>query len=164
MDFAFSLSVMGCQGMYSIDIAIYWVLITQDQLNNRITQHLGEILDSTQDRYAIAAGDSQRNDEDVTLMTIHSEHNTCFLLAVAHIDVEDAMAVCAQAVLYNSTCNDSPLYYAVYEVPMQVVHFCLCDPHEETYELVSKHSMRSHASQIATYLSTYVFSNARVLR
>jgi hypothetical protein len=102
---------------------------------------------------------SEHNTSDLTMMAIHNERNVCFLVAITHTEVEDARVICAQAVLYNSTNNDDcNLYYAVCEVPAQIVHSCLCDPREEVYKSVSQYSMQSHADQAATCLRTYVFS------
>ncbi|KAH5621697.1 hypothetical protein HBI51_249160 [Parastagonospora nodorum] len=133
-------------------------------LNNRIAQYVQETLHSMQDQYAVAVEVPEQDAEEDSLIAIHNEHNLCFLIAVTHGDIDDAAAICAQAVLQNSTHNDCTLYYAVFEAPTQIVHFCLCDPHEETYELVFRQSMHSRARQVATFLETYVASNAQALR
>jgi hypothetical protein len=117
-----------------------------------------------QGRYIVVVDQSESDDGTMSLMAIHNERQLCFHVAVSHVDVEDAKAVCAQTVLFNSTPDNCPLYYAVYNISTQMVHFCLCDPQEETYEDVARCSMRSHASQMAAWLRAYVSSNVQVVQ
>jgi hypothetical protein len=114
--------------------------------------------------YIIVVEMPESDGKEVSLVAIHNEHKLCFLMVVCPLDVEDAKAVCAQAVLHNSTPNDCTLYYAVYDVCRKTVHFCLCDPREQWFEDVAKHSMQSHAGLIAARLRLYISNNARVLQ
>jgi hypothetical protein len=78
-------------------------------------------------------------------------------------EVEDAKAVCSQAVLYRTKEDDPSLYSAVYDSRIRMVCFCLCDPFEQTFEYVSHYSMQSEAGLIAERLKTHIESNATVL-
>jgi hypothetical protein len=130
----------------------------------QITQHIQGVLDNMQGHYIVVVETSESDGEAASLLAIHNERKLCFLMLFSHMDIEDAKAVCAQAVLYNSTPDDCLLYYAVYDFPTRMAHFCLCDPRGETFEDVAKHSMRSHAGQVATLLRIHISSNVRVLQ
>lgn len=99
-------------------------------------------------------------------MVIGNENNSCFHMAVTdtNTDIENAKAVCSQAVLYRSTGDDPDLYHAVYDSLMQMVSFCRCSPSREDLEDVSCYSIQREAGKVAQWLKTYIVSNAKVLR
>lgn len=99
-------------------------------------------------------------------MVIKNESTYCFHMAITGTttDVENAKAVCSQAVLYRSTRDDPDLYYAVYDSLTHMVSFCRCSPSKEAIEDVSCYSMHREASKVAQWLKTYIISNAEVLR
>jgi hypothetical protein len=103
------------------------------------------------------------SDDEVSLFAIHHERKLCLFIAISYSDVEEASAVCAQAVLHRSTPNDGLLYYAVYDVLTQMVYLCLCDPQEETYEDVDEHCLQSSPSRVEDWLRSYVLLNAQAL-
>jgi malonyl CoA-acyl carrier protein transacylase len=99
-------------------------------------------------------------------MVIINESNSCFHMAITgtNTDIENAKAVCSQAVLYRSTEDDPDLYYSVYDSRTQKVFFCLCDPAKQEFEDVSCYSMQGEADKVTEWLKTYIVSNAEVLR
>lgn len=104
-------------------------------------------------------------------MVVVNERNSCFHTAIAgttgskhNTDIENAKAVCAQAVLYRSAEDDTNLYYSVYDSGTQEVFFCLCDPAKQEFEDVSCHSMQEEADKVSEWLKTYIVLNAEVLR
>lgn len=78
-------------------------------------------------------------------------------------DLENAKAVCSQAILYRTKEDDVSLYFAVYDSRTHMVYFCLCDPSQQTFEDVSHYTMQSEVAQIAKWLKTYIQSNSEVL-
>jgi hypothetical protein len=135
-------------------------------LSDPTTQRMQEILEilrNPPNHYAIMVEEPDSSDEKVSLVAIHDEHKLCFFIAISYTDVEEASAVCAQAVLYRNTPNDSLLYSAVYDVLTQMIYFYRCDPRERTYEYVAEHCMQSPASRVDIWFRLYVSSNAQVL-
>jgi len=78
--------------------------------------------------------------------------------------MENAKAVCSQAVLYSSTENDACLFFAVYDRFTQMGCFCLLDPEEQIYEEVAQFQMPCHETHVAERLQACVASNAAALR
>jgi malonyl CoA-acyl carrier protein transacylase len=99
-------------------------------------------------------------------MVIINESNSCFHMAITgtNTDIENAKAVCSQAVLYRSTEDDPDLYCSVYDNRTQKVFFCLCDPAKQEFEDASCYSMQGEADKVIEWLKTYIVSNAEVLR
>jgi hypothetical protein len=135
------------------------------RLDDDTTQRIQDILeipDNMSLHYTVVK-EPGSSDEEVSLFAIHDERKLCFFIAISHTHVEEASAICAQAVLHRSTPNDGLLYYAVYDVLTQMVYFCLCDPQEETYEDVDKHCLQSPASRVEDWLRSCVLLNAQAL-
>jgi len=51
--------------------------------------------------------------------------------------IENAKAVCSQAVMYRSTDNNPLLYFAVYHRHTPMLYFCQLDPEQQTCEDVA---------------------------
>jgi hypothetical protein len=137
------------------------------RLSDPTTERMQEILEMLRNppnHYIIEVEEPDSSSEKISLVAIHDERKLCFFLAISYTDVEEASAVCAQAVLYCTTPNDGLLYYAVYDVLTQMVYICLCDPREETYEYVARHCMQCPASRVEAWFRWYISSNAQVLR
>lgn len=102
---------------------------------------------------------------DVLILLIENGHHTCFHIAVpwGNNDIENAKAVCSQAVLYRTTQDDADVYFAVFDVRLQVVYFCLCSPSQQEFEDVARHSMQREAGRAIEKLNTYIVSNTNVL-
>lgn len=98
-------------------------------------------------------------------MVVKNERKSCFHMAItyANTDLENAKAVCSQAILYSSTEDDPKLYYAIHDSHAQMVYFCLCDPSQQVFGDVSHYSMQGEADKVAEWLKTYIISNAEVL-
>jgi hypothetical protein len=99
-------------------------------------------------------------------MVVENESDTCFHMAITGInaDIDNAKAVCSQAVLYRSSEDDPDLYSSVYDSLTQMVFFCLCSPSKQEVEDMACYSMHREASKVAKWLKTYIVSNAEVLR
>jgi hypothetical protein len=130
-----------------------------------IAQCVLELSHEAKKRYTAHIEEPEQGDSEVILILIENESTYCFHLAITgtNTDVENAKAVCSQAVLYKSTGNDPDLYHAVYDSLTQMVSFCRCSPSKEDIEDVSYYSMHREASKIAQWLKTYIVSNAEVL-
>jgi hypothetical protein len=122
-------------------------------------------LRETEQRYTIYI-EELKEDDPIIVMVIMNESNSCFHTAITgtNTDMENAKAVCAQAVLYRSTEYDPDLYYSVYDSRTQKVFFCLCDPAKQEFVDVSCYSMQGEADKVSEWLKTYIVSNAEALR
>lgn len=96
---------------------------------------------------------------------IQNARHSCFHIATTwtNTDLENAKAVCSQAVLHRSGEGDASLYFAVCDSRTQIVHFCLCDPSLQTIEDVSSYSMQSEAGRVVEWLKIYIDSNTKIL-
>jgi hypothetical protein len=110
--------------------------------------------------------ESEHEDAEIIIIVIGNERNSCFHMAItsSNTNIENAKAVCCQAVLYRSTEDDCNLYYAVHDSHTQRVFFCLCNPLHQEFEDVSCYSMQGETDKIVYWLKTYTTSNAEVLR
>jgi hypothetical protein len=133
-------------------------------------QCVSELLGKDGQPYSVRVEESERDEleqdePEVVIMLVQNERNTCFHIAVArtNTNIDDAKAVCSQAVLYRTKEDDPSLYFAVYDSCTQTVYFCLCDPFKQTFEDISQYSMQNEAGVIAERLKAYTDSNARVL-
>lgn len=126
---------------------------------------ISELSDDNRQRYTICVEGSEQKDPDVVIMLIQKGHSSCFHMAATwtNPDIEHAKAVCAQAILDRTNDRDANLYFAVHDSYTERLHFCLCDPLEQTFEDVSQHSIRNELKSIVSWLKTYVQSNAEVL-
>ena len=108
---------------------------------------------------------TDEDNPDVLIMLIKHGHRTCFHIAVTcgNNDIEDAKAVCCQAVLYRTTQGDADVYFAVLDIGLQAVRFCLCSPSQQEFEDVSRHAVEQEAERIVERMKTYIVSNADVL-
>lgn len=108
-------------------------------------------------------GDGDRS--DVLIILIKHRHHTCFHTAVTcgNNDIENAKAVCCRTVLYRMTQGDADVYFAILDVRLQVVYFCLCSPSQQEFEDASQHFMQGQAGRVIKKLKTHIASNADVL-
>lgn len=115
--------------------------------------------------YTIHWDGADGEDPDDVIVLIKYGHRTCFHIAATcgNNDIEDAKAVCCQAVLYRTTQGDADVYFAVLDIGSQVVHFCLCSPSQQEFEDVSQHAVEQEAERIVERMKTYIVSNADVL-
>lgn len=146
---------------------LYTVLrITQNSLYSLMAQCVLELSHETGRHYNMYMETPEQDDPEVTVIVVENESKSCFHVAITctNTDIENAKAICSQAVLHRSTGDDPDLYHAVYDSLTQLVFFCLCSPSKEDHEDVSYYSMHSEASKIARWLKTYIVSNAEVLR
>jgi hypothetical protein len=102
---------------------------------------------------------------DVLIILITHGRQTCFYIAVprGNNDIEDAKAVCCQAVLYRTTQGDADVYFAVLDIDLQAVHFCLCSPLQQEFEDVSRHAIEQEAEGVVERMKAYIVLNADVL-
>ena len=98
-------------------------------------------------------------------MVVQNARHSCFHIATtwANTDLENAEAVCSQAILYRSSEGDASLYFAVCDSRTQIVYFRLCDTSVETIEDVSSYFMQSKAGRIVEWLEIHIDSNAMIL-
>ncbi|KAJ5063702.1 hypothetical protein J3E74DRAFT_287990 [Bipolaris maydis] len=125
-----------------------------------------ELSHETDQNYTAYIEEPEQEDSEVIIIVIKNESMYCFQVAIAgtNTDVENAKAVCSQAILYRSTRDDPDLYHAVYDSLTHMVSFCRCSPSKEDIEGVSCYSMHREASKVTQWLKTYIVSNAEVLR
>jgi hypothetical protein len=128
-------------------------------------QCVSELSDEDKQHFTVRIEESEQDEPEVVIMLVQNERRACFHMAVTrtNTEIEDAKAVCSQAVLYRTKEDDPSLYFAVYDSRTQMAHFCLCDPFEQTFEDISHYSMQSEAELIAERLKTHIKSNATVL-
>jgi hypothetical protein len=103
---------------------------------------------------------------EVVVMSIRNGRTIGFHIAFTcnNTNIENAKVVCSQAVLYRSTDNDPPLYFAIFDRHTQVLYLCLLDPQQQTFEDLAKYQMPWQETHVAARLQAYVASNAEVLR
>jgi malonyl CoA-acyl carrier protein transacylase len=140
--------------------------ITRNSLYDLVAQCILELSHETGQRYITLIEEPEQDDPEVIVMVVENESNTCFHMAITGIntDIDNAKAVCSQAVLYRSSEDDPDLYYSVYDSPTQMVFFCLCSPSKQEFGDMACYSMHREASKVAQWLKTYIVSNAEVLR
>jgi hypothetical protein len=128
-------------------------------------QCVSELSDEDKQHFTVCIEESEQDEPEVVVMLVQNERSVCFHMAVTrtNTEIEDAKAVCSQAVLYRTKEDDPSLYFAVYDSRTQMVYFCLCDPFEQTFEDVSHYSVQIEADLIAERLKTHIESNATVL-
>jgi hypothetical protein len=116
-------------------------------------------------RMQLSLSSSLPDNPDVLIVLIKHGHRTCFHIAVLYgnDDIDNTKAVCCQAVLHRTTQGDADVYFAVFDIGLQMVHFCLCSPSQQEFEDVSRHAMEQEAERIVERLKTYITSNADVL-
>lgn len=126
---------------------------------------VAKLSDDDKQCYTVCIEDSEQHDPEVVVILIQKERNICFHLAATwtNTDIENAKAVCSQAILYRTKEDDASLFFAVCDSRTQTVYFCLCDPSQQTFEDVSHYSMPSKAEEIVKLLETYIQSNLEVL-
>jgi hypothetical protein len=115
--------------------------------------------------YTVDIMDSEVDDPDVVIMLIKNGCNSCFHIAVpwSNSDIENAKAVCSQAILYRTKEDDPDLYFAIYDIRAQMVSFCLRSPSQEAFEDVSQYFIQRKGERVAERLKVYIVSNAEVL-
>jgi hypothetical protein len=133
-------------------------------------QCVSEFLNKDKHLYSVCVqeseqGESGHDEPEVDIVLVKDERNNCFHIALArkNTNIENAKAICFQAVLYYTNEEDPSLYFAVYDTCTQMVHFCLCDPFQQTFEDTSCYSIQTAAEVIAKWLRVYTDSNAAVL-
>jgi hypothetical protein len=124
------------------------------------------LINTNQQTYSIYLEESEPAVPEVVVMSIRNGRTIGFHIAFTctNTDIENAKAVCSQAVLYRSTGNDALLYFAVYHCPTQMVYFCRLDPKEQTFDNVELFPMPCQEAHVAARLRAYVASNVEVLR
>jgi malonyl CoA-acyl carrier protein transacylase len=140
--------------------------ITRNSLHDLVAQCILELSQETGQRYTTLIEEPEQDDPEVIVMVVENESNTCFHMAITGInaDIDNAKAVCSQAVLYRSSEDDPDLYYSVYDSLTQMVFFCLCNPSKQEFEDMTCYSMHREANKVAQWLKTYIVSNAEVLQ
>jgi hypothetical protein len=125
-----------------------------------------ELSRETKERYTTHTEEPEQDDLEVIVMVVGNESKSCFHMAITgtNADIENAKAVCSQAILYRSKEDDPDLYYCVYASLTQTVFFCLCSPSKQEFEDVSCYAMQREIDKVAECLKTYIVSNAEVLR
>ncbi|KAF2993359.1 hypothetical protein E8E13_001708 [Curvularia kusanoi] len=115
--------------------------------------------------YTVIVEKGALDDPEVFLVLIKNERKSCLHIAATgtNTDIENAKAVCAQAIFSRTREHDPALYFAVYDDHAQNVYFFLFFPSPQEFEDVSQYSMRKDAAQVAEWLKTYTVSNAEVL-
>jgi hypothetical protein len=126
---------------------------------------ISELSEDDKQRYTVCVEGSEQQIPEVVIMLIQKGRSSCFHMAATwtNPDIEHAKAVCSQAILERTDDGDASLYFAVHDSYTDRVHFCLCDPSQQTFEDVSQYSIRNEPKSIVTWLKTYVQSNAEVL-
>jgi hypothetical protein len=94
-------------------------------------------------------------------MVVENESHSCFHIAITgtNTDIENAKAVCSQAILDRSSEDDPDLYCSVYDTLTQTVFHCLCSPSTQEFEDVSCNSMQGEADQVAEWLKAFIVMN-----
>lgn len=110
--------------------------------------------------YTVCIEDKHQNNPKVVITVILKGHTSCYHIAetCANTDLENAKAVCSQAILYRTSKGDASLHFAVCDNHTRTVYFCLCDPSRLTFEDVSHYSLPGEAEQIAEWLRAYNYS------
>tara|TARA_R110002003_G_scaffold3361_1_gene25206 strand:- start:7 stop:393 length:387 start_codon:yes stop_codon:yes gene_type:complete len=110
-----------------------------------------ELSRENEQRYTTYTEEPEQGNLEVIVMIIENESNSCFHIAITgtNTDIENAKAVCCQAILYRTTEDDPDLYYSVYDSRTQMVSFCLCSPSKQGFEDVSCYSMQREACEVA---------------
>lgn len=126
---------------------------------------VSEIAYKDQQCYAVCIEDDGQDDPELVIAVICKGRTSFFHIAAAwtNTNLENATAVCSEAILYRSKEEDANLFFAECDSRTDTVYFCLCDPSRLTFEDVSHYSVHSEAEQIAERLKTYVCLNAEVL-
>jgi hypothetical protein len=139
--------------------------MTRDSPYDLIAQCVLELRHETEQHYASYIEEPDQDSQEVIIMVVKNENSSCFHMAITgtNTDIENAKAVCSQAVLYRSTDGDPDLYYAVVDSVPQTVSSCLCSPSKQEYEDLTCLSMHREAGKVAQRLKTYIISNAEVL-
>ena len=136
------------------------------RLSNLAMRCVFELSDNDKQRYTVCVESSEQKDPEVAITLIQKGCTSCFHMAAtwANPDIEHAKAVCSQAILERTDERDANLFFAVHDSYTDTVHFCLCDPSQQTFEDVSQYSIRNEAKSIVKCLKIYVQSNAEVLQ
>lgn len=124
-----------------------------------------ELTSGDREAYTMHLDESEGNNPDVLVILIKHGHNICFHIVVpwGNDDIENAKALCSQAVLHRTEENDADLYFAVFDIRVQAVYFCLCSPSQLEFEDVSQHIMQREVERMVERLKTYIVSNSDVL-
>jgi malonyl CoA-acyl carrier protein transacylase len=140
--------------------------MTGNSLYDLVAQCVLELSRGTEQSYTTHTEETEHDEPEVVVMVIENESNSCFHMAITGTttDVENAKAVCCQAILYRSSEDDPDLYYCVYDRVTRMVFFCLCSPSKQELEDMSCYSIQREADKVAECLKTYIVSNAEVLR
>jgi hypothetical protein len=140
--------------------------MTGNSLYSLLAQCVLELSREAEQRYAFYTEEQEQDELEVMVMVVKNESNSCFHVGITggNTDLENAKAVCAQAILYRSSEDNPDLYYSVYDSLTQMVSFCLCSPSKLEFQDVACYSMRREADKVAQRLKTYIVSNAEVLR
>ncbi|KAL5400403.1 hypothetical protein PMIN03_012407 [Paraphaeosphaeria minitans] len=138
-------------------------------LNDRveqITQQLRALLNRNDQGYTMQVEGQEQDVSEVIILCIIRDRNICFYIAITctNTDIENAKAVCSQAVVYRSTYNDPNLYLAVYDTATQMVWFCLLNSAQLEYEDVAYKSMERQASEATEMFQAFLASSSQVLR
>ncbi|KAF2691561.1 hypothetical protein K458DRAFT_425499 [Lentithecium fluviatile CBS 122367] len=139
--------------------------LNDDEIGQMV-RYVLELVNTDGQTYTIQVEELEQDVPEVVIMSICDTRAFCFHVAITWSipDIENAKAVCSQAVLYRSTDNDPLLYFAVYDRHTQTLYFCLLDPAQQTYEDMIHYSTQHQDGEAATRLQTYVASNAEALR
>lgn len=134
--------------------------------NSLVARCVLELSRETEQRYAIYTDELEQDEPEVIVIVVTNESNSCFHMAItgSNTDLENAKAVCSQAILYRSSKDDPDLYCFVYDGLTQTVSFCLCSSSKQEFEDMSCYSMQRERDRVAEWLKTYIVSNAEVLR
>ncbi|KAH7061832.1 hypothetical protein BKA63DRAFT_497678 [Paraphoma chrysanthemicola] len=135
-------------------------------LYNLVVECVLKLSRGTEECYTTHIKESEQDDPEVIVIVVENESKSCFHLAITgtNTDIENAKAVCSQAILERSSKDDPDLYYAVYDSHTQIVFYCLCSPSTQEFDDVSYHSMQGEADQVAEWLKAFIVVNAEALR
>jgi malonyl CoA-acyl carrier protein transacylase len=141
------------------------IQITQNSLYDLVADCALELSQGTGQCYTTYTEESEQDDPEVIIMVVENESNSCFHIAITgtNTDIENAKAVCSQAILDRSSEDDSDLFYSVYDSLTRTVFYCLCSPSMQEFEDVSCNSMQGEADQVAEWLKAYIVVNAESL-
>lgn len=128
---------------------------------------------NTKQDYAIYVEGPEEVSPELTVAHIKYKDYACFHMAFrgTNRDIENAIQVYAQALLYRTTEKDPVLYYAVIDSGTHIVYLCTCDPLKGEYNVVRQQRFiqkesqtvesQTVESQMAEELKTYIVSNAK---
>jgi hypothetical protein len=125
--------------------------ITQNSLYNLVAQCILKLSHKTGQRYTTLIKEPEQDNPEVIIMVVKNESNSYFHMAITGINasINNAKAVCSQAVLYRSLEDNPDLYYSIYDSLTQIVFFCLCSPSKQEFGDMAYYLMHREVSKVA---------------